>query len=56
MRRQKKNWKIYVERTAGDSGSGGFKTKAEEGKGKTQKREIKSEKEGTMKETICQTQ
>ena len=51
-----KNWKIYVERTAGDSGSGRFKTKAEEGKGKTQKREIKSEKEGTMKETICQTQ
>ena len=50
-----KNWKIYVERTAGDSGSGRLKTKAEEGKDKTQKREIKSEKEGTMKETICQT-
>ena len=52
-----KNWKIHVERTAGDWGSGRFKTKAEEEeKGKTRKREIKLAKEGTMKETICQTQ
>ena len=29
-----KNWKIYVERTAGESGSGRFKTKAEEGRHK----------------------
>ena len=41
MERLKKNWKIHVESTAGDRGSGRFKTKAEKGKGQSTKKEDK---------------
>ena len=36
--KKEKNWKIHVERTAGDWGSGRFKRKAEEGKGQDKKK------------------
>ena len=41
---KKKNWKIHVESTAGDGGSGRFKTKAEKGKGQSTKKENKIDK------------
>ena len=45
---------MHVERTASDWGSGRFKTKAEEWKGRDTKKGKKLPKEGAMKETMYQ--